>query len=82
MSLEDKWFIDGRIVKDSEEEIELSVIQEDFERFVGYKLSTPQAMGHILKKNGYVTKATNGKTVLKGYAMTTASTDKNQERIA
>ncbi|MBT5171413.1 MAG: hypothetical protein HOL90_03955 [Candidatus Nitrosopelagicus sp.] len=81
MDLEDKWFIDGRIVKDSEEEIELSVIQEDFERFVGYKLSTPQAMGHILKKNGYVTKATNGKTVLKGYAMTTASTDKNQTTI-
>ena len=81
MNLEDKWFIDGRIVKDSEKEIELPEIQEDFESFVGYKLSTPQAMGHILKKNGYVTKATNGKTVLKGYAFRTASTDENQTTI-
>ena len=60
----------------------IDTIQEDFESFVGYPLPTPQAMGHILKKNGYVTKATNGKTILKGYAFRTASTDKNQKQLA
>ncbi len=81
MPIEDKWFDDNRIIPMSKSKIELSEIKKDFESFVGYPLQTPQAMGNILKKNGYETTQSNGKTILKGYAFPTASTDENQTTI-
>ena len=82
MSKEDKWFDDNRITSMPNSKIELSEIQKDFESFVGYDVATPQAMGNILKKNGYITTQSNGKTILKGYELITTITDKNQTKFA
>ena len=82
MSKEDKWFDDNRIISMPNSKIELSEIQKDFESFVGYDVATPQAMGNILKKNGYITTQSNGKTILKGYELITTITDKNQTKFA
>jgi hypothetical protein len=42
-------------------------INEDFQKFVGYKVSR-QDMGYILKKNGLESSQSNGQTVYKGWA--------------
>ena len=81
MPKEDKWFEDNRIIEKEGSKIELLDIKKDFESFVGYSISTPQAMGNILKRRGFNTTQSNGKTILREYAFPTASTDKYQGKI-
>jgi phage/plasmid-associated DNA primase len=82
MPKEEKWFEDERIISQEGSKIELLDIKKDFESFVGYSISTPQAMGNILKRRGFNTTQSNGKTILREYAFKTAKTDKCQNKIA
>ena len=66
LSIEDKYFKEGTLVKVYGERVEMSEIIDNFEEYSNTTITT-QAMGHILKKNGYKTTQTNGKTILKGF---------------
>ncbi len=71
MPKEDKYFEDARIIKKEGSRLELEEIKEDYEKFVGYRV-TSLVMGHILKKNGIESTKSNGNTIFKGYAFNTA----------
>lgn len=75
MPLEDRYFLDGRIIKKSGASLEIGEMREDFEKFTGKKLRDNQEMGYILKKNGIIKQKSNGKTIYKGYSF---NTEKNQ----
>jgi len=65
MPIEDKYFKDERIVRCIGTNITLDEVKQDFESFVGYKI-TNQAMGYILKKNGIISHRSNNITKCKG----------------
>lgn len=67
LPLEDKYFLDERLVRKNGSKLTMDEIHEDFQRFVGYKVSR-QDMGYILKKNGLESSQSNGQTVYKGWA--------------
>lgn len=66
ITIEDKYFRSNRLVKKRAEKLTLKEIKQDFEEFTGVDI-TSQALGYILKKNGYKTVQSNGITVLKGF---------------
>jgi len=72
MPKEDKYFADGRIIKKEGSRLTLEEITEDFEKFVGYRVRNPQAMGIILKKNGIQGKSSNNTSIYVGHSFNTA----------
>lgn len=66
ISIEDKYFRNNRMAKKRGERLTLDEIKQDFEEFIGGTISS-QALGYILKKNGFNTVQSNGVTVLKGF---------------
>ena len=76
MPIEDKYFRDERIVEKAGSRLILSEIKKDFESFVGYKVTSIE-LGHILKKNGMKSSASNGLTIFKGKAFRSVN-DKDQ----
>jgi hypothetical protein len=76
MPIEDKYFRDERIVEKAGSRLILSEIKKDFESFVGYNVTSIE-LGHILKKNGMKSSASNGLTIFKGKAFRSVN-DKDQ----
>ena len=75
MPIEYKYFKDERIISKSGFRLTLDEIKKDFESFVGYKVNN-QEMGNIMKKQGYISSRSNGRTIYKSY--TFASIKQNQ----
>jgi len=67
MPIEDKYFRDERIIEKAGSRLTISEIKKDFESFVGYAVTSIE-LGHILKKNGMKSSASNGLTIFKGKA--------------
>ena len=66
---EEAYFDMNRIVPKEGSRLFLEDIKIDFEKYVGYKISSPQYLGNLLKDHGMKSKNTNGKTWYKGYAL-------------
>ena len=65
--IEDRFCFDRIVAKDGSE-LNLDQIVEDYKEFSGKNVSN-QGMGYILKRNGYKTKSSNGKTILKDFTL-------------
>lgn len=66
ISIEDKYFREHRLVTQRGEKLSMDEIKRDFEEYTNIEISS-QAMGYILRKNGFKTVQSNGLTVLKGF---------------
>jgi len=58
---EDRYFDENRLIHKVGSKLLLADVRTDFEKYVNYK-TTNQAIGYILKKNGFDTKQSNSKT--------------------
>lgn len=68
MPKEDKYFDEDRIVRCEGNRLPLSNIKKDFESFVGYTVKE-QALGIILKHNGFKSSTSNGLTYYNGWKL-------------
>ncbi len=68
MPKEDKYFDEDRIVRCEGNRLPLSNIKKDFEDFVGYTVKE-QALGIILKHNGFKSSTGNGLTYYNGWKL-------------
>lgn len=65
--IEDRFCFDRIVAKDGSE-LNLDQIVDDYKEYSGKNVSN-QGMGYILKRNGYKTKSSNGKTILKDFTL-------------
>ena len=66
---EESYFDMNRIIPKEGSRLHLEDIQKDFENYVGYKISSPQYLGNLLKDHGMKSNKSNGKTWYRDYSL-------------